>query len=133
MKVFKKYVRKLNRLHILLSGSNTKWDKNICKNIIRLLTLGKTNKYRNEMINIVRELGEVHSNRISDTVWADHRLKDIFPKEIISEYTYLTFEGKKFKVIKNYEKYLEIEYGDWRAMPPIKERVPHHNYDLFLK
>ena len=45
----------------------------------------------------------------------------------------VTFEGRKLPALANYEDYLEQVYGDWRKLPPVEERVPHHfvlNFDL---
>ena len=35
------------------------------------------------------------------------------------------FEGRYYMAPKNYELFLESEYGDWRTLPPESERIPH--------
>ena len=39
------------------------------------------------------------------------------------------FEGAKFKAAKYLEKYLSNFFGDWRKLPPVENRLPHHDDD----
>lgn len=57
----------------------------------------------------------------------------VFPAEIMSDYTELEFEGRKFMAISHYDDYLKIMYGDYMTPPPESERVPKHNYKAFFK
>ncbi|WP_431310452.1 hypothetical protein [Lactobacillus johnsonii] len=45
----------------------------------------------------------------------------------------LEFEGYKFCAISEYEKYLTMQYGDWKKLPPLEDRVNSHSFDLFRK
>jgi len=51
------------------------------------------------------ELGEVHS----------------LPDELLREFDFIDFNGKKYRIPKNYDDYLTYHYGDWR--------VPNENYN----
>ncbi|MBO7720836.1 MAG: LicD family protein [Kiritimatiellae bacterium] len=44
----------------------------------------------------------------------------------MGEPVYLPFEGVKMPCPREWEKYLEIIYGDWRELPPPEKRVPSH-------
>lgn len=46
-------------------------------------------------------------------------------KHVFSKYVELSFEGEKFKVIEEYDKYLTQEYGDYMKIPPVEERTNH--------
>lgn len=59
--------------------------------------------------------------------------KEIMPENIFQDYINLTFEGKEFRCIKSYNKFLESIYGDYMELPPIKERVSHHSVIAFIK
>ena len=37
----------------------------------------------------------------------------------------VSFEGCKYKSIKNYDEYLTIHYGDYNVLPPLNERIVH--------
>ena len=84
------------------------------------------------MVEMLDELGQIHSDKISNTVWANDRLNDVFPANFINNYIKMEFRGRKFWAVKEYDKYLTIQYGDWRKLPPKEQRVGHHEYDLFI-
>ena len=52
--------------------------------------------------------------------------KQIMPNEVYSSYKYHEFEGKNFKIIKNYDIYLTTLYGNFMQLPPKEDRYPHH-------
>lgn len=46
----------------------------------------------------------------------------IYPRSMFEEYTEIIFEGRKFSVVKDYENYLQISYGNYMKLPPEEER-----------
>jgi phosphorylcholine metabolism protein LicD len=61
--------------------------------------------YKNDQKYNWLELGELHS----------------LPENLLKEFDYFDFNGKKYRVPKDYDKYLTYHYGDWR--------VPNENYN----
>ncbi len=49
------------------------------------------------------------------------------------DYELLPFEGLQVKVPKGYLQILEATYGDWRQLPPEKDRIGHHFYEIYPK
>ena len=47
-----------------------------------------------------------------------YRKKEIMPREVVSEYVDMPFEGLLFKCPKEYDKYLTSFYGDYMQLPP---------------
>ncbi len=53
-----------------------------------------------------------------------------FPKEWLDEAVYVDFEGYKFPVPKEYDKYLTYLYGDYMQMIPVSARRTSHSIVL---
>ena len=48
------------------------------------------------------------------------------PADIFEEYEEMSFEGMMFSVVKGYDKYLTLLYGDYMKLPPEEKRVSHN-------
>ena len=60
-------------------------------------------------------------------------LRDMMPRKWFESYTTLSFEGKEYSVISNYDGYLRSLFGDYMQLPPVEQRVTHHLYDSFIE
>lgn len=60
-------------------------------------------------------------------------MKEHLPKCVFDHYIDLSFEGKSYKCIKEYDTYLSKLYGDYMTLPPVEERVSHHHQTVFWK
>lgn len=60
-------------------------------------------------------------------------MNEIVAKQGFESAVELDFEGFKFKVPGNYEKYLTCLYGDYMKLPPEKDRVRKHDYQCWWK
>ena len=47
-------------------------------------------------------------------------------------FTELAFEGRKYKAISRYDRFLRHVYGDYMQPPPVEERVSIHYYDAYV-
>ena len=69
---------------------------------------------------------------LEDYKWITFEITDkvfeqaVYDKDTFENYTDVDFEGHKFMAVKDYDKLLTIQYGDYMALPPEKDRVPHH-------
>lgn len=45
----------------------------------------------------------------------------------------MPFEGHDFVVPAAYDPILTVMYGDYMQLPPVKQRVTHHSYDVWYK
>lgn len=131
-KVFRKYAQKMDLYHSLLGKGDTINQENFIKKFGRKIIRLGSNYYRDRMVKMLNELGKIHSDKVSDTVWANDRLHDVFPANFIDHYIKLEFRGKEFWALKEYDEYLTIQYGNWRKLPPEEQRVGHHEYDLYI-
>ena len=51
-----------------------------------------------------------------------------FPSELFEEYVDVDFDGIKSRMIKGYDTFLRMYFGDYMQLPPEDERVPSHDY-----
>lgn len=56
----------------------------------------------------------------------------VFKKELFENTMDVEFEGYNFKIMKDYDEYLRIMYGDYMQLPPIEKRVTHDVFKLEL-
>lgn len=54
-----------------------------------------------------------------------------FPSVLFEEYEDVDFDGVKCRIIKKYDEFLRMFYGDYLQLPSEEERVPKHNYKAF--
>ena len=59
--------------------------------------------------------------------------KDIFPRECFEEAMDIAFEGRTYKIMKLYDPYLKIAFGDYMTPPPVEKRVAHHEFTAYWK
>lgn len=50
----------------------------------------------------------------------------VYPAELFKETAMLEFDGLKMPVLKDYDRYLTVEFGDWRKLPSMEQRVLTH-------
>ena len=102
----------------------------IMRNVFRRLKYGSRNfiRYRNEWNNLLRKYnGREYNNCICEnTNW-------LYPKSLFSELTTITFEGREFYAPQKWHDFLEYSYGEYMKLPPIEERVSHHNFIAYWK
>lgn len=70
------------------------------------------------------------SNKVANIVWGNG-MCSVTDKEKYMKYTYLSFEGTKVRAPGNYHEFLTATYGDYMKLPPIEQRVSHHNREDF--
>ncbi|MEG0835223.1 MAG: LicD family protein [Christensenellaceae bacterium] len=56
-------------------------------------------------------------------------MRDVIPSEWLQNLTLYDFESIKIYGVKNYDEYLTYVFGDWRELPPEKERVSPHEFE----
>jgi lipopolysaccharide cholinephosphotransferase len=56
-----------------------------------------------------------------------------FNKELFEDFIYAQFEDKKYRIPKNFDQVLSIEFGDYMKLPPEKDRVFKHHAKAWWK
>lgn len=55
----------------------------------------------------------------------NHFFKEMYRRKDFCEYTFMDFEGRKWKIPKNYDSYLSHMYGDYMTIPKESSREKH--------
>lgn len=127
-----KYAKRIENLQIGLERLIIYKDNSIKENLRKCLApLRKL--YRDRLIKESFRYADKKQNftKLADTWWGKDLIQQAVPKDWFKDYTQLEFEGEKFKVISNYEKWLNQNYGNWEELPPKDQRTQHHYFDLY--
>lgn len=62
-----------------------------------------------------------------------YREKEIMQYEVYRDYIELSFEGKKFSCIKQYDIWLSKVFGNYMSLPPKEKQVSHHTFIAYRK
>lgn len=54
-------------------------------------------------------------------------------RQCFESYLDVPFENYTFKVVRDYDPYLRIMYGDYMQLPPAEQRTPHHGFTAYWK
>ena len=82
------------------------------------------NKLIKKYINLCSKYNVKDCKFVANNVWGIGE-KEKFPKELLLETAKYKFEDLEVIGIKNYDKWLNIRYGDYMQLPPEEERVTH--------
>ena len=69
----------------------------------------------------------------SACVMSAYRQKEIMEADIFKEYVDVEFEGKTFKMFKNYHSCLSNIYGNYMELPPEEKRISRHSFEAYHK
>ncbi len=66
-------------------------------------------------------------DEVTELVGSIKGMKLRHPKEDFDEAVYTDFEGHQVPIMKGYERYLRLIWGDYMQLPPVEQRVPKHD------
>lgn len=84
------------------------------------------NHYRNKLVD--KKVTKIPYDEavLVGNLFGTNAKKEAMPKEIFEEGTFLTFEGIKVRVPKDYDKYLTLLFHDYMKLPPKEKQIGHH-------
>ena len=53
-----------------------------------------------------------------------------YNREWVSDVTLADFEDKQYYIFSGYDPFLTVRYGDYMQLPPVEQRVHHHDFIL---
>ena len=109
--------------------------KSVLNSLIRYISViifyfTNTNKYVAQIEKLAK------SRKVSDYEEVDYLIykdmnKPVWRREWLEQVTTGTFEGKKFTIPKKYHEILTSDYGDYMQLPPVEQRLSHHDFKLW--
>lgn len=81
--------------------------------------------------HLVKRYDFEEAQQVAQIVWADS-FAAVSKEEYIKQ-VQLEFESEKFNVSSNYDECLTKIYGDYMKLPPVEERISHHNFKAYWK
>lgn len=107
------------------------------ENLLRYAAVWLYNK--KDYTRYVKKIEEISKSRdvinheYIDFIAMPNLRKPIIKKEWFDEIILVDFEGRKFPTIKEYDKMLTSDYGDYMKLPPIEQQVNYHGFIAYYK
>ena len=121
-----------SKINHVRNQKNKKWPfpRNILAAFIRLtnLVINKNNfeKLETALMKIFNSEKTDFLNHLTNGVTKTRFQEYLISKKDFYDTIDWEFEGYKFPIPRNYDKYLTSIYGDYKSLPPLSERKPHH-------
>lgn len=126
---------KLLRTSMCLNALDNSRPRSLPKRLIialfqRLMSESATKSMHESLEKAIRQYEYDGSADVCNYLGAWGR-KEVFPKAWIGQGTTVVFEGLQLTAFSQYDNYLSRVYGDYRRLPPLEERISHHEYRAF--
>lgn len=79
-----------------------------------------------KMINSEGTIDSLDDSSFAVSVGSAYLRKEFTEKSLYSSYRAVLFEGKEYKSITEYDKYLKMMYGNYMAIPDESKRISHN-------
>lgn len=89
------------------------------------------NLYR--IVMVLCTSSNIATSQYGGAVFGSYGEKEIMSSMTFLEYIDLSFEGREYKCIKDYEAYLTLHYGDYMSLPPVEKRIAPHRIPSFWR
>lgn len=109
--------------------------KSLLNSLIRYISVvifyfTNTNKYVEQIDGLAKSRAVADYEQIDYLIYKDMN-KPVWKREWLEQVIVGTFEGKKFMIPKHYHEILTSDYGDYMQLPPLEQRVSHHDFKLW--
>ena len=123
-------------LDLLLPGSSKR--STICKKLIFPFAWVFKHFYTIESITgkfdkLALKYEDCNSDYVASICCRWFSPNKVFPRSWVERTVDVEFEGLKFKAPLEYDKYLQLFFGNYMELPPVEERVTHHDYKAYRK
>lgn len=71
------------------------------------------------------------TSKFAGRLVGDFGSKEIMEKTLFDNVIQLSFEGRNFAAVADYDTFLRKLYGDYMQLPPLEKRVTHHEFEAY--
>ena len=82
--------------------------------------------FRNRRMDRYAKKLSINDSALSGNMFGFTFKKAAMDSDIFKDYIYVDFEDTKARVMKRYDDYLTLIFGDYMTPPPVKEQEGHH-------
>jgi len=109
--------------------------KSLLNSLIRYISVvifyfTNTNKYVEQIDELAKSRAVADYEQVDYLIYKDMN-KPVWKREWLEQVIAGTFEGKEFMIPKHYHEILTSDYGDYMQLPPLEQRVSHHDFKLW--
>ncbi len=105
--------------------------RGVIKSIISIILSPISMAYLNRVFYKIIKKENARFSKFSGNTVGAYGDKEILEKEVFEELIDVEFENKKYKGLKEYDKFLSAVYGDYMKFPPKEKQVTHHCFEGF--
>lgn len=129
-----KVIDKAYNLRALIKVGNYKFigaGKTFLKRLAKMLLMpfvmatGLHRRAEGKIISLAKNCTDGGSAYVGNIVWGPYRHGEILPAAMFEKYSKVTFEGREFPAIEDWDGYLTSIYGDYMQLPPENQRFSH--------
>ena len=109
--------------------------KSLLNSLIRYISVvifyfTNTNKYVEQIDELAKSRAVADYEQVDYLIYKDMN-KPVWKREWLEQVFVGMFEGKEFMIPKHYHEILTSDYGDYMQLPPLEQRVSHHDFKLW--
>lgn len=79
---------------------------------------------------ILEQQVQIGGDKKGNFVWGYGEREMVNP-EVFDKMILVPFEGKMYSIPEKYDEWLTAVFGDYMQLPPVEQRVSHHNFQAF--
>lgn len=127
--MLKKFLQRVYAEYIWILTAKYREASKPCKLLSRILNIGYTDKRYKARIRWAekRMMGRKRTDMLTMLTYGGH---SIYSRMCFLNKWYkpvdIQFEDRKFPIMKGYDSYLKVNYGDYMKLPPKEERMGGH-------
>lgn len=93
--------------------------------------------YPGDLLSLKRKIDGLSSRynleetALGAAIFGSYGKREVMESDVFLHYSDLPFEGRSYRAISAFDTYLHSLYGDYRKLPPEKDRVSHHLYEVY--